>query len=141
MVMRKIFTLPVLFLSAMGFQSCSKESPAGLAPAAPAAPEHLSASIAPNASYQLSLDQSSEFKIHKQAAHYLISKTEMDSKTNSLVYRYTPVVDFVGSDEVVISKTKMVSSLESNGCRDDNRGYSDPSYNTSYITIKIKVGN
>ena len=118
-------------------QSCSKQS--GHDVIIPIAPDVIEATIAPNQSYQLDLN-SGTGSIVKQALHYKVSKTEMDQKTGSLIYEYTPLLDYTGVEEVVISKSQVTNSSNS-GCQNNHNDNSSTRTSTTYTTIRLTIAN
>jgi hypothetical protein len=108
----------------------------------PVSPNIINTTIAPNGNYQLSLEGVDDVNIEKQALHYVVSKTEFDAKTGKLIYRYTPVKDYTGRDEVVLSRKSFVGASAGGRCNTySNNGSSETGYATSYITIRLNITN
>jgi len=135
--MRKVILFPAVLLGILVFQACSKTSSDSLV--APMRTKLINATIAPNGSYQLTIDNSENVSISKQASHFLVSHTELDSKSGSPVYKYIPALDYRGTDEVLLSITKTFStgSGECSGNHTSNADNSSSS--TSYTTVKINI--
>src|SRR5450755_3662385 len=105
--MRKLFLFPAVLLGVMVvFQSCSKQSVRETV--APMTTNVIKATILPNGSYQLPIDNSGNISISMQASHFQVSQTELDSKSGFTVYKYVPAADYRGTDEVVLSNTKTI---------------------------------
>ncbi len=120
-------------------ESCSKESTNSTVEIPPS--NSMNVTIAPNQSYELNLNSSGVVSVSKQASHYQISETSFDSKTGSIIYKYVPAVDYIGSDEVILSNTKAATNSGSachgsHGSNNDNTTYS-----TSYTIIKLNISN
>ena len=118
-------------------QSCSKQSAHEVI--IPIAPDVIEATIAPNHTYQVNLN-SGTGSIVKQALHYQVSKTEMDEKTGSLIYTYTPLLDYKGMEEVVISKSQ-VTNAGNSGCSNNHNDNSSTRTSTTYTTIRLTIAN
>ena len=142
--MRKLFVFPAVLLGILVvFQSCSKQSPAEAV--APASTNIVNATIAPNGTYQLPIDNSGTVavSISRQASHFQVSETGLDSKTGFTVYTYVPVADYRGTDEVLLSSTR-TSVVAGNGCGNSSSQNSDLTHtitSTSYTTVKINITN
>lgn len=138
--MRKLFLLSVVLPGFLVvFQSCSKQSPANAV--APINTNVINATIAPNGSYQLPIPNSGNVSISRQASHYLVSQAGLDSKSGVMVYKYIPVADYVGADEVVLSNTK-TSIITGSGCSSNHSSNSESTAtSTSFITVKINIAN
>ena len=105
--MRKLFLFPAVLLGILVvFQSCSKQSTNQIV--APMRTNIVNATIAPNGSYQLRIENSGNVSISMQASHFQVSQTEPDSKSGVIVYKYIPAADYRGTDEVVLSNTKTI---------------------------------
>jgi hypothetical protein len=139
--MRKLFLLPAFLLgSLVVFQSCSKQSLNQTV--APMRSNIVNATIALNGSYQLPIENSGDVSISMQASHFLLSQTEVDSKSGNTVYKYTPVAGYTGTDEVVLSNTKTIITSGSSGCSGNHTANADiTTASTSYITVKINITN
>jgi hypothetical protein len=138
--MRKLFLFPAVLMGILVvFQSCSKQSSNNTV--APMRTNIINATIAPNGSYQLSVDNSGTVSISKQASHFQVSQIEPDSKSGLIVYKYIPAVDYRGIDEVVLSNTKTFIT-GSSGCPGNHTSNSDnTTSSTSYTTVKINITN
>lgn len=140
--MKPNFTLPIILLSLLfALQSCSKESQNEMVLSPQS--EVINATVSGNAAYELNVDKYENIAISKQALHYQYSATGVDSKSGHKMYKYVPAADFTGTDEVILSSTKIYASGTYQG--DCNTGYTNYSTgsgtttHTSYITIKLKV--
>ena len=92
--MRKLFLFSAVLLGAIiVFPSCSKQSSS--AAITPMSTNIINATVAPNAAYELSLDNSANatISISKQASHFMVSQTELNSKSGFTVYKYVPAAD------------------------------------------------
>ena len=142
--MRKLLVFSAVLAGMfIGFQSCSKQSAHEMI-AAPLTDNIINATISANQSYQLVLDNSASVSIAKQASHFQISQTELDTKSGSLLYRYVPANNYSGTDEVVIGTTKTMINGSTSECYNNNysnQNSNNISYSTSYTTIKIKITN
>jgi hypothetical protein len=141
--MRKLFLSPAVLLGILVvFQSCSKQSIRETV--APINTNTITATIAPNGSYRLPIDNSgsvSSVSISMQASHFQVSQTELDSKSGFTVYKYIPAVDYRGTDAVVLSNTK-ISVVTGSGCPNNHTSTSETTTSTtSYITVKINVAD
>lgn len=143
--MRKLSTLPVILLGTLiVFQSCSKSSP--IEAIAPVNPDIVNVTVALNGSYNMPVNDLGSVSISKQASHFQVSQTEVDSKSGALVYKYIPAVDYSGTDEVILSNTKtgIVTTAAINGCPNNpasNSAGATTSTTTSYTVVKINVTN
>jgi hypothetical protein len=136
--------LPLLVLTAMMvfFVSCKKES-IQQNTAVQSADQVISIKISSNQSYQINLSDAGNVSISRQANHFLVSETNLDTESGALYYKYTPATDFTGTDEVLLSSTKTVTNYAagiSGGCPSQNTGSSSSSSSTKYITIKLAIG-
>ena len=139
--MRKLFLLPTFLLGILVvFQSCSKQSPSEAI--APTNPNIVNATIALNGNYQLPINNAGDVSISKQASHFQVSKTEVDSKSGLIVYKYVPAVDYRGTDEVVLSNIK-TSPITGSGCSNHHISNSEntTTATTTYTTVKINITN
>lgn len=138
--MRKLFLFPAVLPGILVlFQSCSKQSVSSAV--APMTTTVINATIAPNGSYQMPIDNSGDISISMQASHFQVSQTELDSKSGMIVYKYVPAADYRGTDAVVISNTKTIIS-EASGCPNNRTTDSNnATTSTSYITVKINITN
>lgn len=55
------------------------------------------------------------YEITTQASHYTVSKVGLDATGANMVYEYTPALDFVGTDQVVITTTEEEHTGEHHG--------------------------
>ena len=100
----------------------------------------INATIAPNGTYQLSMDNSVIVSISKQASHFQVSRTELDSKSGLMVYKYIPAADYRGTDEVVLSNTTTFKGTGTGSCTNNHNSNSDnTTSSTSYTTVKISI--
>lgn len=101
----------------------------------------VNATVSANNSYELVLDKWENAQISKQASHSQVSTAGVDAKSGLLVYRYTPLADFKGTDEVALSTSKKVNVANSSDCNFGNNENitHNTTYINSYITVKIKV--
>ena len=139
--MRKLFLFPAVFLGILVvFQSCSKQSSNNIV--APIRTNVITATIAPNGTYQLPIDNSVIVSISKQASHFQVSRTELDSKSGLMVYKYIPAADYRGTDEVVLSNTTTFKATGSGSCNNNHNNNSDnTTSSTSYTTVKLNITN
>ena len=138
--MRKLFLFPAVLLIMVIFQSCSKQSSSDAV--APMITDVVNATIAPNGSYQLPIDNSGNVSISKQASHFQVSRMELDSKTGITAYKYIPAADYRGTDEVVLSNTITYKITDrSGGCSRNNNSTGTTTSSTYYTTIKINITN
>lgn len=66
----------------------------------------VDASLKVNESYTFTLPASKEdagYLISTQASNFRVSEIGLDATGENMVYTYTPMIDFVGQDQVVIS--------------------------------------
>lgn len=138
--MRKLFLFPAILLGFLVvFQSCSKQSPSDAV--APISTNVINATIAPNGSYQLPMQNAGSVSISRQASHFQVSQADVDSKSGFIVYKYVPVTDYTGTDEVVLSNTK-TSIVTGSGCPSNHTSNPESTAtSTSYITVKINIAN
>ncbi len=136
--MRKFFLyLSVAAIATASFESCSKESPA--AAISPLHTNVINVTVAANATYLLQIDNTGS--ISKQASHFKVSQTEVDDKTNAVVYKYIPREGFTGGDEVILSTVKAYT-IATRGCSSNHVNTNDnTSYNVTFTTIKFNVTN
>ena len=137
-IMRKLIYLPIVLFGVIILnQSCSKQAHNEMIKAPTT--KVINAKIAANGAYQLSLDNMGTVSINNQASHFKLSQIETDGKTGALIYKYNPAADYTGTDEVMLSATSTYFSSAS-GCHNDHSSANASSV-TSYITVKINVGN
>ncbi len=137
--MKRLYFIFASLLCISVFQSCSKESANALITIPPA--NAINVTIAPNQSYELNLNSLGIVSISKQASHSQVSETVLDTKSGFIVYKYVPVADYTGVDEVILSSTKTIINSNSEGCHSNHNNNDNTSYNTSYTTIKINISN
>jgi hypothetical protein len=137
--MRKLFLLTaILLVILVVFQSCSKQS--SNATVAPMRTDIVNATIAPNGSYQLRIENSGNVAISMQASHFRVSQIEPDSKSGVTVYKYIPAADYRGTDQVVLSNTKTIITTGGSGCSNNHTSNTDiTTSSTSYTTVKINI--
>src|SRR5258705_13850794 len=104
--MRK-HTLLMFFLLIVSifFLSCSKKD-ASDNTVMSVPDETIRVKIAPNQSYQLDLSNAGTVSISRQAIHFSVSETMVNNENGIPFYKYIPVTDFTGNDEVVLLSTK-----------------------------------
>ena len=136
--MKNLFILLMVSFSPLLFPSCSKQT--GNELIVPVVSTNIiEARISPNQSFQLNLNSVSG-SIVKQALHFLVSKTELDEKSGSMVYEYVPALDYVGTDEIVISKLQVVNNGNT-GFQNNHYDNSSARTSTTLTTIKITIAN
>ncbi len=140
--MKKIFSYTSILLGVVLLQSCSKQSSDEMliSPQSNNTANGIEATVKSNALYQLNLSDFNNVAILKQASHFQISQAGIDSKTGSMVYKYTPAQDYTGADEVMLTASKTVA-VTGSGCSNGNNHTSTTSTVTSNISIKINVTN
>jgi hypothetical protein len=128
----------VLIFSLIVFQSCTKNSSNDLAENIPARPDRIiEAKVSSGEIYSVTIDNMGELNINRQADHFKISQTTTNPATGSLVYNYSPVDGFTGTDEVVLEhKTEYIYSSNSSCGYGSNSAIGS---RTHYISIKITV--
>jgi len=139
--MRKLILFSLFLPAVLVFFSSCKKSSDSMTPFNP--DQTVSVKIIPNHSYQLDLSNAGAVSISRQAIHFLVSEAIMSNENGTLVYKYTPAIDFTGNDEVVLLATKTATSSSadySGGCPGSNTN-STTSTTTKYISLKIVVGN
>ena len=135
--MRKISFLSVMILLLAA--SCTKESLDNKVVAEP--DEIITMKIAPNESGIINLFDASDVKINRQSSHFLVSEIFRNSEDGNLTYKYVPVKDYSGNDEVVLFSSRTIYSSNITGsCRGGDNGSTATILN-KYITVKITVGN
>ncbi len=136
--MKKLFYFSAFLLAIFAFQSCSKESANEMVATTPPA-NTINATLSFNKTYQLTFN-SAEVNINKQASHFKVSQIEPGTENGSVVYKYAPVSDFTGVDEVVLSITTTVT-IENGGCNSNSNSYNSntTSLSTSYTTVKLNI--
>ncbi len=139
--MRKLILLPILLAGMIVFSlSCKKESRDNLVPSATG--ETFNVRIAPNQSYEMDLSNAGTVSIIKQASHFSVSETIVNSENGGQVYKYIPAKDFTGTDEVFLmaNKSEESHSVSNSGGCGSSSAYTT-SIGTKYTTIKITVDN
>lgn len=128
----------ILILSLIVFQSCTKNSSKDLAQNIPARPDRIiEAKVNPGQMYIVTVDHIGELRINSQAAHFKISQTQKDPQTGSLIYSYSAVDGFIGTDEVMLEhKTEYIYSSNSSCGYGSNSAIGS---RTSYIAVKLTV--
>ena len=139
--MKKIIALgAVAFSTLVILASCAKSASDSFDQNTGFSPERiLEARVAQGQTQTLTIDNTGELSIARQASHFKISQTGVDPQTRSLIYMYSPADGFSGSDEVLLAlKTPMV--VIGSSC---NYGESDTRIGsrTSYIAVKITVAS
>ncbi len=133
----------VLLFMMIILPSCSKQSTNQAI--APASPNVINAIIAPNQAYTFAVNNSGNVNIEKQASHFKISKIGPEEKSGQMIYQYSPMQDYTGKDEVVLSsKITIYSSEGGGGCNSNNNNNNNSvttSYSTSYTTIGLTISN
>ena len=139
--MRKLSLFPAALIPVLVlFQSCSKQSTNQMV--APIQTNIVKATIAPNGTYQLGIENAGVISISMQASHFKVSQTEPGSKNGVIVYKYIPAADYRGTDEVVLSNTKTIITTGSSGCSGSHISNSNNStLSTSYTTVKINIAD
>jgi hypothetical protein len=145
--MRKLSLFPAaLIVVLVLLQSCSKQSMNQIV--APMRTNLVNATIAPNGTYQLSIENPGNISISMQASHFKISQTEPGSKNGVIIYKYIPAADYRGSDEVVLSNTKTIITTGaivtsgSSGCSGNHTiNSNNTTSSTSYTTVKINIAD
>lgn len=137
--MRKLSLFPAsLIVALVLFQSCSKQSTNQIV--APMRTNIVNATIAPNGTYQLGIENPGNVSISMQASHFKVSQAEPGSKSGVIVYKYIPAADYRGTDEVVLSNTKTIVTTGSSGCPGNHTSNSNnTTFSTSYTTVKINI--
>jgi len=143
--MRMNFTLAIAAMSLVAFTSCSKsaQEETVLTTNEPSlASQVVDVALETNGIYELPITASmGEVKVHSQAEHFELSEVGMDSKNSLKVYKYVPVKNYTGSDQVTLSQTKSYGTHGDGGeCHSGNiRGQQKMNSSTTYLTIKFKV--
>jgi hypothetical protein len=139
--MQTKFTLPVVFLMVLFvMQSCSKDSQQQEVVLNLPAIEEVNATVSGNTSYELKLDDYGTVKISKQASHFVESATGVDVKSGYLRYKYVPLADFKGQDEVELNSTKSITTYTLGGnCNNGSPSTSHTTTSTKLIRIKFTV--
>ena len=102
---RKIFYVICVFSIALSM-SCEKNSPTE---ESGTTNQIITQTISKNQSYQYDLGNFGDeegVSITKQANHFSQSELVRDINTAKIIYNYTPNIDFIGTDEVVIKSEK-----------------------------------
>ena len=137
--MKKTITYSVILLSSLVLLlSCSKNANDSFS-RTPGMPDRIiDAKIGPGQTYTLSIVNTDNVSISKQAAHFLISETAVDEINGSFIYKYIPASGFTGIDEVLLTQRTEISTSSINSC---NYGGDSRSIHTSSIAIKFTVAN
>ena len=105
--------------------------------------ETINVRIAPNQPYQMDLTGAGTISIIRQAIHFSVSETIVNSEIGTQVYKYIPARDFTGNDEVELISNKTEENRSASnrvGCTGSSNAYTT-SIGTKYTTIKIIVSN
>ena len=137
--MKKIFTYSSILMGILFLQSCSKQSSNEMLISPRINSTDVNATVKSDGTFQLALDNFQNAVITKQASHFQISETSLDSKTGLLVYKYQPSPGFVGVDEVLLSTSKNVVSGNMDGGCNNSGGAYHTSTVTSSLSIKLNV--
>lgn len=130
------FLLSVILLLA---QSCTKQS-RDESNTITNPPQTINASVSADKSYTLDISNLGDVTISRQAAHFIISQTETDSKSGMPVYKYAPKNNYSGTDEVELSasKTSYTTANSGAGC---NNGAGYITTHHTKLVIKFTVNN
>ena len=134
-----LFAMVLLILSS----SCKKESATIRNNTSTTAQETISVKISSNQSYEIILAEAVSASISKQASHFSVSETHLNSETGMPVYSYIPAANFTGTDEVILSSTMKYSSIANSigsGCPSSGNAGNTGTF-IQYTTLKITVGN
>jgi len=139
--MRKLILLPVLFTGMIIFSfSCKKGSHDMVTDTDG---ETINVKIAPNQAYQMDLTGAGTISILRQAIHFSVSETIVNSENGTQAYKYVPAKDFTGNDQVELLSNKTEGSSSANnsgGCTGSGNSNTTP-IGTKFTTIKILVAN
>ena len=139
--MRKILCSTVVLL-ALFVSSCKKERVSRVP--ATQTDETINVKLAANEAYKLDLSNAGAVNIIKQASHFLVSETAMNTVKGGSVYNYTPAKDFRGKDEVVFLSTRTAvntNSILPGGCYSDGHYDNSVSVISRHIILRIDVGD
>ena len=115
-------------------QSCSKKSQDSFA--TPAQPDQLiNATLNSGETYTLMVGSSGTLTVIQQAIHFQLSASTTD-ENGSVLYKYTPQIGYVGSDEVALMYSPAAAATENDGgCPSHSSGTTT----SNWITIKFDV--
>ena len=140
--MRKklILMLSISGLILVGTQSCRKKE----GPPKPAIQETINVQLKVNEVYTFVLPENKrddDYQISTNAAHAKISQLGKDASGNQ-IYQYTPVLDFAGTDQVIVSNDEELREHHDHqgppphgGC---NKGGEEDHY---IVTINFTIAN
>ena len=135
--MKKIIAFGAVAFSTLVFLACTKSSSDSFDQRESFAPDRtLEARVAPGQTQTLTIDNSGELSIARQASHFKISQTGVDPRNSSLIYQYAPAEGFSGSDEVLLALKTSMGMTGGGSC---NYGDAGIKARTSYIAVKITV--
>jgi hypothetical protein len=139
--MKKLLLFPAVLLGSCAiFSSCSKRS--DVQTVAPVNNNVIEATIAPNGTYSLPTNNLETVRISMQASHYKVSEAKQDGKTGITVYKYIPAADYIGTDQVILNKVKIISTSPGSGCSNNHTSNPDNTVTSSYyVTVKINISN
>lgn len=140
--MKQLLSLSIILYSVLLVnESCSKESHDRIT--TPVVPDQtINATVLTNNAYVLNVNSIASVSINKQAAHFLVSQTEVDAKNGTPVYKYIPEKDYTGTDEVVLrTSTTTYGSSNSGGCSGGNSNHSSTSYSSIVIKFTVTKNN
>lgn len=132
-------TLPLLVLTAVMvfFVSCKKES---IQNETTSSVQVIAVKISPNQSYQVNMPDAGNLNISTQANHFLVSEAHMDTESGQAVYKYIPATDFTGTDEVMLSSTKTITTYATgSGCSNPSNNTGGSVTTTQYTRVKFTI--
>jgi len=105
--------------------------------------ETITVKIAPNQPYQMDLTGAGTISVIRQAIHFSVSETIVNSENGTQVYKYIPAKDFTGNDEVelISNKTEQDHSASNSGGSCGSSNSYTTSIGTKYTTINIVVSD
>lgn len=119
-------------------QSCNKKSGDNFE--ASAQPDLVvNASVTPGQAYIFTAGSSGTLGVARQASHYQVSQTGIDSENGSVIYTYKPAAGYTGSDEVSLVYASVASGNNNGGCPGNASGAGNTT--TRMIVVKINVTN
>ena len=138
--MKKLIAIPaVVFCTLVLFTSCTKNSSDSFDQNALVPERIITAKVSPGQTQVVTIDNFGELSIVRQASHFKISHTGVDPK-NNLIYSYSPVDGFDGTDEVLLAHKTPTGYSGNSSCNyGDSQNMS--STRTSYIAVKITVAD
>ena len=137
--MKNIIAFGAVAFSTLVFLACTKSSSDSFDQNQPFHPDRiLEARVAPGQTQTVTIDNSGELSIARQASHFKISQTGVDPRNSSLIYQYSPAEGFSGSDEVLLALKTTMGMTSSGSCNYGDAG-SKASSRTSYIAVKITI--